>query len=212
MQSRVLLADDHSVVLQGLRRILERPGFEVVGAVENGRALVEAEAKLSPDVIVADISMPLLNGIEALRQIRKQNPKAKVIFLSMHPEVIYAVEAMKAGARGYLIKSADDEELILAIEKVLAGEVYVTPSLEKPVLNRLRAPRMSARVPAHALTERQREVLQLLAEGKQAKEIAEILNVSTRTVEFHKYRIMETLGIRTVAGLAAYAAKHGIVA
>ena len=212
MPSRVLLADDHSVVLQGLRRILERPGFEVVGAVENGRALVEAEATLSPDVIVADISMPLLNGIEALRQIRKQNPKAKVIFLSMHPEAIYAVEAIKAGARGYLIKSADDEELILAIEKVLAGEVYVTPSLEQPVLNRLRAPRMSARVTADALTERQREVLQLLAEGKQTREIANILNVSTRTVEFHKYRVMETLGIRTVAGLAAYAAKHGIVA
>lgn len=210
--SRILLADDHLVVQQGLRRILDRPEFEVVGAVRDGRALVEAEARLKPDVIIADISMPLLNGIEALRQIRQQNPKAKVIFLSMHPEAIYAVEAMKAGARGYLVKSADDEELIAAIGKVLAGEIYVTPSLAEPVLNRLRAPRLSARGSADALTERQREVLQLLAEGKQAKEIAALLNVSDRTVEFHKYRIMETLGIRTVAGLAAYAAKHGIVA
>lgn len=212
MRSRVLLADDHLVVLQGLRRILDRPEFEIVGAVSDGRALVEAAAKLRPDVIIADISMPLLNGIEALRHIRKQNRQAKVIFLSMHPEAIYAVEAIKAGARGYLVKSSDDEELITAIGKVLAGEVYVTPSLAEPVLNRLRAPRLSARGTADALTERQREVLQLLAEGKQAKEIAALLKVSGRTVEFHKYRIMETLGIRTVAGLAAYAAKHGIVA
>jgi len=212
MRSRVLLADDHSVVLQGLRRILDRAEFEVVATVRDGRALVEAAAKLKPDVIVADISMPLLNGIEAMRQIRKQDPKAKVIFLSMHPEAIYAVEAIKAGASGYLVKSADDEELITAIEKVLAGEIYVTPSLAEPVLNRLQAPRASAHDAADALTERQREVLQLLAEGKQAKEIAALLNVSHRTVEFHKYRIMETLGIRTVAGLAAYAARHRIVA
>jgi len=211
-RSRVLLADDHLVVLQGLRRILDRPEFEVVGAVRDGRALVEAAAKLKPNVIIADISMPTLNGIEAMRQIRKQNPKAKVIFLSMHPEAIYAVEAMKAGASGYLVKSADDEELIAAIEKVLDGEVYLTPSLAKSVLDRLQAPRASVHSAADALTQRQREVLQLLAEGKQAKEIAALLKVSDRTVEFHKYRIMETLGIRTVAGLAAYAAKHGIVA
>lgn len=212
MRSRILLADDHVVVLQGLQRILDRAQFEVVGAVSDGRALVEAAARLKPDAIIADISMPLLNGVEALRQIRNQNPKAKVIFLSMHPEAIYAVEAMKAGAKGYLVKSADDEELITAIRKVLAGEVYVTPSLAEPVFNRLRAPRISARGTSEALTLRQREVLQLLAEGKQAKEIAALLKVSGRTVEFHKYRIMETLGIRTVAGLAAYAAKHGIVA
>ncbi len=210
--ARVLLCDDHSVVLHGLQRILDRPEFEVVGAVRDGRALVMAATRLKPDLIVTDIVMPLLNGVEALRQIRKQIPRARVIFLTMHPEAIYAVEAIKAGAKGYLVKSADDEELIRAIKKVRAGEVYVTPSLEEPVLNRLRAPRASAREPAEALTLRQREVLQLLAEGKQAKEIATLLNVSTRTVEFHKYRIMETLGIRTVAGLAAYSARHGIVA
>jgi DNA-binding NarL/FixJ family response regulator len=212
MRSRVLIADDHLVVLEGLRRILDRPEFEVVGTVRDGRALVEAAAALKPDMIVADISMPLLNGIEAMRQIRAKNPSAKILFLSMHPEAIYAVEALKAGGKGYVIKSADDEELITAIKKVLAGEQYVTPSLAEPVFNRLNAPRASAHNAADALTERQREVLQLLAEGKQAKEIATLLKVSQRTVEFHKYRIMETLGIRTVAGLAAYAATHRIVA
>ncbi len=211
MPIRVLLADDHLVVLQGLRRILDRPEFEVVGAVQDGRALVEAAATVQHDVIIADVSMPLLNGVEAARQIRKSNPKAKIIFLSMHPEVVYAVEAMKAGASGYLVKSADDRELIRAIEIVHAGGTYLTPSLKEPVLIALTAPRKNPAGTVDGLTQRQREVLQLLAEGKQVKEIGALLKVSDRTVEFHKYRIMETLGIRTVAGLAAYAAKHGIV-
>jgi len=212
MRTRILLADDHSVVLQGLQRILDRPEFEVVEAVRDGRALVESVGTLKPDVVIADISMPLLNGVDAVRQLNGQHSKAKVIFLSMHPEAIYAVEAIKAGASGYLIKSADDEELVGAIKKVLAGEIYVTPSLEEPVMNRLQSPRASSLGPADALTPRQREVLQLLAEGRQTKEIADLLDVSVRTVEFHKYRIMETLGIRTVAGLAAYAAKNRILA
>lgn len=212
MRSRVLLCDDHPVVLKGLQRLLDCPGFEVAGAVQDGRALVDAAARLKPDVIIADISMPLLNGIEAVRQIRRQNPKARIILLTMHAEAPYAVEAMRAGAKGYLLKSADEEEFLTAIKKVLAGGIYVTSSLEELVLNRLRAPRAGSRGPAEALTPRQREVLQLLAEGKQAKEIAALLHVSGKTVEFHKYRIMETLGIRTVAGLAAYSAKHGIVA
>lgn len=211
MRTRILLADDHSVVLQGLQRILDRPEFEVVAAVRDGRALVESAATLKPDVIVADISMPLLNGVDAMRQLTQQHSKMKVIFLSMHPEAIYAVEAINAGASGYLIKTGDDEELITAIKKVLAGEVYVTPSLEEPVMNRLVAPRASAHGPSDALTPRQREVLQLLAEGRQAKEIAVLLGISVRTVEFHKYCIMGTLGIRTVAGLAAYATKNRIL-
>jgi DNA-binding NarL/FixJ family response regulator len=208
---KVLLADDHKVVLQGVRRILEYPEFEVVGTARDGRALVEAVRELKPDIIIADVSMPLLTGIEATRQIRKHNPKAKIIFLTMHPEAIYAVEAMKAGASGYLVKTADDEELIAAVRKVRDGGIYMTPQLEEVVLNALQAPRKSAHGAA-ALTTRQREVLQLLAEGKQAKEIAAVLNISSRTVEFHKYRIMETLGLKTVAALGAYAAKCGIVA
>jgi DNA-binding NarL/FixJ family response regulator len=211
MKTRILLADDHSVVLQGLQRILNRPEFEVVGAVQDGRALVEQTVALKPDMIIADISMPLLNGVEAIRQIEKLKLRVKVVCLSMHPEVAYAVEAIRAGAKGYLVKTADDEELITAIGKVLAGEIYVTPSLEEVVLNQLRAPRASTNGQGPALTQRQREVLQLLAEGKQAKEIAALLDVSVRTVEFHKYRVMEVLAIRTVAGLAAYAAKNRIV-
>jgi DNA-binding NarL/FixJ family response regulator len=210
-RTRILLADDHLVVLQGLRKILDRPEFEVVGAARDGRELVEAAARLKPDVIIADISMPLLNGIEAVRQIRKQDPAAKVIFLSMHPEAIYAVEAMKAGASGYLVKSADDEELIAAIKKVLGGGTYITPSLAERVLSRLQAPRLSLQETGDTLTERQREVLQLLAEGKQVKEIAAVLKISNKTVEFHKSRIKAALGIRTVAELAAYAAKHRMV-
>ena len=211
MRTRILIADDHSVVLQGLQRILNRPEFEVVGAVQDGRALVESAFELKPDLIIADIGMPLLNGVEAMKQIEKRKLRVKIICLSMHPEVAYAVEAIKAGARGYVLKTSDDAELLTAISKVLAGELHITPSMEEVVQNHLRAPRAGSNGPVPALTERQREVLQLLVEGKQSKEIAAVLDVSVRTVEFHKYRLMETLGIRTVAGLAAYATRNGIV-
>ena len=212
MRRRILLADDHSVVLEGLRRILNRPEFEVVGAVTNGRALVEAASNLRLDVIIADVSMPSLNGIEAARQICKLNPKSKIIFLTMHPEAIFAVQAMSAGASGYVLKNAAGDELITAIREVLEGRTYVTPSLAEPVMHALQARRKGSQGTTDRLTSRQREVLQLLAEGRTPKEIAAVLNVSYRTVEFHKYRIMETLGLRTVAALAAYAAKQGIVA
>lgn len=212
MRSRILLADDHAVVLEGLRRILDRPAFEIVGAVKDGRSLVEAAANLRPDVIIADVSMPSLNGVEAARQIRKHNPKSKIVFLTMHPEAMYAVEAMNAGASGYLLKNEAGEELITAIQEVLGGRTYVTPSLAEPVRHALQTRRKSAQGTTDGLTARQREVLQLLAEGRTPKEIAAILNVSYRTVEFHKYRIMEALGLRTVPALAAYAAKRGILA
>jgi len=212
MRWRILLADDHAVVLEGLRRILNRPEFEVVGAVTNGRALVEAASNLRLDVIIADVSMPSLNGIEAARQICKLNPKSKIIFLTMHPEAIFAVQAMSAGASGYVLKNAAGDELITAIREVLEGRTYVTPSLAEPVMHALQARRKGSQGTTDRLTSRQREVLQLLAEGRTPKEIAAVLNVSYRTVEFHKYRIMETLGLRTVAALAAYAAKQGIVA
>ena len=211
MRTRILIADDHTVVLQGLQRMLNRPEFEVVCAVQDGRALVERAIALKPDLIIADISMPLLNGVEAIRQIEKLKLRVKIVCLSMHPDVAYAVEAIKAGAKAYLVKTSDDEELLLAIKKVLAGELYITPSLEEVVLNHFRAPRASTNEQGPSLTQRQREVLQLLAEGKQAKEIAALLDVSVRTVEFHKYRVMEVLAIRTVAGLAAYAAKNRIL-
>lgn len=211
IRPRILLADDHAVVLEGLRRILDRPEFEVVGAVRDGRALVEAAASLRPDIIIADLSMPFLNGVEAARQILKSDRKPKIIFLTMHPEAMYAVEAINAGASGYVLKNEAGEELIKAIREVLDGRTYVTPSLWEPVMHAVRA-RRKALGKVDRLTARQREVLQLLAEGKHPKEIAAILNVSHRTVEFHKYRIMDTLGLRSVAELARYAVKQGIVA
>ncbi len=207
----VLLADDHAVVLEGLRRILDRPEFNIVGALRDGRALVEAAARLQPDLIVADVSMPLLSGIEAARQILRGDSKAKIIFLTIHPDVTYAVEAINAGASGYALKTEAGDELIKAIREVLAGRTYITPSLAEPVSQALQPRRKRSHRNPGTLTSRQHEVLQLLAKGKQPKEIAGLLNVSHRTVEFHKYRIMETLGLRSVAELAGYAVKRGIV-
>jgi DNA-binding NarL/FixJ family response regulator len=152
---RILLADDHTVVLQGLRRILDRRGFEIVGTVGDGRALVEAVQEPKPDLIITDIRMPVLNGIQAAREIRKHDPKAKIIFLTMHTEPIYAVEAMKAGASGYLVKNADVKELTAAIRKVLGGGIYLTPALQEPVLKALACPRENVRAPVDRPMERQ---------------------------------------------------------
>jgi DNA-binding NarL/FixJ family response regulator len=207
---RILLADDHAVVIEGLRRILDRPEFEIVGAVSDGRALVQAAADLEPDLIITDVAMPSLNGIEAARQISRQNQKSKIIFLTMHQEVIYAQQTLAAGGCGYVLKSAAGEELVAAIHDVLDGRVYMAKSIAQAVQQALDARPMSSRG-VDGLTGRQREVLQLLAEGRQAKEIAVTLKLSPKTVEFHKYRIMQTLGVRTVAELARYAVKQGIV-
>ena len=207
---RVLLADDHKIVAEGLRSILE-PEFEIVGTVEDGRALVEAAQKLNPDVIVVDISMPLLNGIEAARQLKKGSSQAKVVFLTMHPDVTYATRALEAGASGYVLKHAAPSELITAIREALKGRIYLTPLIAKDVLESFSVGSRKARKSDLELTPRQREVLQLVSEGRSAKEIASILHISTRTVEFHKYRLMEALGIRTNAELIQYAIKHGIV-
>jgi len=207
---RVLLGDDHTIVLEGLRRILD-PYCEIVGTAEDGRALVAAARELKPDVIVADISMPLLNGIEAARQIQKAGNSAKILILTMHPDATYATEAFRAGASGYVLKSSAASELVTAIQEVLKGRVYVTPLVAKDVLHTLLLAPTQPDTKGHDLTARQREVLQLVAEGKAAKEIAGILNVSPRTVEFHKYRIMEQLGLHTTAELTQYAIRHGIV-
>ena len=207
---RVLLADDHKIVAEGLRAILEQE-FELVRTVEDGRALLEAAEKLNPDVIVTDISMPLLNGIEAARQIKKLTPKVKIVFLTMHPDVTYATRALEAGASGYVLKHAAPSELITAIKEVLTGRIYLTPMIAKDVLDSFMSESHRRRKTVIELTPRQREVLQLTSEGRSAKEIASILNISTRTVEFHKYRMMESLGLRTNADLIQYAIKHGIV-
>lgn len=208
---RVLMADDHSLILAGLRKLVEEE-CEVVGVVENGRALVEAAQKLRPDLIFLDISMPLLNGLDAARQLRKLVPESQVIFLTMHISPTYATEAFQAGASGYLLKRSAASELGLAIQAVLQGRQYLTPLLTKEVLASALKPSTGAAVQARSatLTDRQREVLQLVAEGHGTKAVATLLNLSVKTVEFHKSRIMQQLNLHTTADLTKYAIIHGI--
>jgi len=209
-RARILLADDHRIVAEGLRSLLE-PEFELVGIVEDGRALLTAAEKLRPDVIVADISMPLLNGIDSVRQLKRTHEDIRVVFLTMHPDVTYAASAFEAGASGYVLKHSAPAELITAIQSALRGKTYVTPLLAGELMQFYKE-KHENRDEATRLTPRQREVLQLLAEGRSAKEIATILNISARTVEFHKYRLMDDLGLKTSADLVQYAIRHGIAA
>jgi len=207
---RVLLADDHRIVAEGLRSLLE-PEFELIGIVEDGRALLDAAEKLRPEVIVADISMPLLNGIDAVRQLRKFNTDIKVIFLTMHADIAYAASALEAGAQGYILKHSAPSELTTAIRSALKGRTYVTPLLAGEIMRNSNEGGKDQRDELTRLTVRQREVLQLLAEGHSAREIASIMNISPRTVEYHKYHMMEDLGMKTVAELIRYAVDKGIV-
>jgi DNA-binding NarL/FixJ family response regulator len=209
-KTRVLLADDHTIVAEGLRSLLEGE-FEFVGTVGDGRALLDAAQKLKPDVIVADISMPLLNGLDAARQLKRDGVTAKIIFLTMHTEAQLAAEAFRAGASGYVLKSSAGEELITAIHEVIKGRAYVTPLITRDVLSFLMDAARRTEQSAVRLTPRQREVLQLIAEGRTMKEIASILNISVRTVESHKYEMMEALGVQTNAELVQYAIKIGLV-
>ncbi|MDX2251409.1 MAG: response regulator transcription factor [Nitrospira sp.] len=209
---RLLMADDHSLVLAGLRKLVEAEG-EVVGTVEDGRALVEEAQKLRPDIILLDISMPLLNGLDAARQLTKLVPESKLVFLTMHATPTYAIEAFKAGASGYLIKRSAASELKQAIQAVIRGQHYITPLITRDVLAAtLPHPEGQMRQrPVAMLTPRQREVLQLVAEGKSAKAIASILHISAKTVEFHKARIMDMLDLHSTADLTKYAVAEGLV-
>ncbi len=198
-RARVLLADDHRMMAEGLKRLLD-PEFELVGMVEDGRALVEAAARLKPDVIVADITMPRLNGLEAIPLLKKDNPDARIVVITMHRETAYARRALAAGASGFVLKSSAPSELIAAIHAALAGRTFVTPEIAAEVSEAGGRSRRPSGDSAASLTPRQREILQLLAAGKAAKEIAALLGVSTRTVEFHKYKMMEALGLRTGSG------------
>ncbi len=206
---RVLLADDHAIVIEGLRRVLE-PEFEIVGEVADGRALVAAAEILRPDIIIADISMPLLNGIDAARQIRKVDRTAKIIFLTMHPDVMYAAEALAAGGSAYVLKSCAGAEIRDAIHEVLRGRIYVTPSINRAVVRAQMKRASRGEKLQSPLTPRQREVLPLIADGRTSKEMAEILHISPRTIEFHKYRILKALSLRTTAELVQYAIKSRI--
>jgi DNA-binding NarL/FixJ family response regulator len=208
---RILLADDHRMVAEGLKSLLS-PEFELVGVVEDGLALIEAAKKLRPDVIVADITMPRLNGLGALTQLKKEIPRVRVIFLTMHQDVAYARRALDSGASGFVLKHSAPAELVAAIHAALEGKTYITPALAGEVLQQIQRDPKAAKDPVASLTARQREILQLFAEGRSAKEISGMLNISARTVEFHKYQMMENLGLHNSTELTHFAIKHGIVA
>jgi len=207
---RVLLADDHLLVAEALKSLLT-PEFDLVGVVEDGRALVEAAGRLRPDVIVADITMPHLNGIDAMAQLRQGGDRTPVVFLTMHRDVTFARRALAAGASGFVLKHSASVELVAAIRAARQGKTYLTPQLAGEVLEAMKEGPERADDPVASLTPRQREVLQLLAEGRSAKEIAASLGISARTVEFHKYQMMETLDLHTNAELIHFAIKHGLV-
>ncbi|MEI6258825.1 MAG: response regulator transcription factor [Deltaproteobacteria bacterium] len=206
---RILLADDHRIVLEGLRGLLE-PEFEIVGAVEDGRTLVAEAKRLRPDLVVADISMPALNGIDAARQIKKLDARIRVVFLTMHADAGYAASAFEAGASGFVLKHSAPQELITAIRDAMRGRTYITPIIAGDLIDSYQQGRRDPEELKVVLSPRQREILQLHASGKSAKEMATILNISTRTVEFHKYRMMEQLNIKTSAELVQYAVKCGL--
>jgi DNA-binding NarL/FixJ family response regulator len=208
---RILIADDHSILLAGLKKLVEET-YEVVGTVEDGRALIEAAGRLKPDLILLDISMPLLNGLDAARQLKKLVPDSKLLFLTMHSSPTYATEAFKAGANGYLLKQSAASELPQAIAAVLRGQTYLTPAITREVLETALQPAEQAlKHSLSSLTPRQREVLQLIAEGKGTKEVATILNVSVKTVEFHKGRLMEQLDLHSTLALIKFAIAEGLV-
>jgi DNA-binding NarL/FixJ family response regulator len=205
-----MLADDHAIVIDGLRRLLE-PDFDVVGTVGDGEALLMAAKKLKPDVIIADFSMPLLNGIEAVRRLKKEGSSCKVVFLSMHADVELATEALKAGASGYVLKHSAAESLSQAIWSAMEGRLFVSPRISSDVMPNLTAPSRRGDGLTSRLTPREREVLQLVAEGRTIRGIAMILSVASRTVVFHKSNIMDKLGLRTTADLTQYAIKNRII-
>jgi DNA-binding NarL/FixJ family response regulator len=204
---RILMADDHLILLEAFKALLE-PAFEIVGTVTDGRTLLEEFARLNPDVVLLDIAMPLLNGLDAGRQIKAQRHSVKLIYLTMNPDPDLASEALRLGASGYVLKSSAVQELKQAIEEALRGRSYITPLITRDVVGSL----IQQRSARHELTVRQREVLQLLAEGKSMKEVGAILDLTPRTVAFHKYKMMEQLRLKTSAELVKFAVQQGMVA
>ena len=205
---RVLLADDHSLVLGAFENLLSGE-CDIVGQVADGRALIDAAEKLKPDVIVLDIGMPLLNGLEAGRQIKRRLREVKLVFLTMHEDADLAADAFRSGASAYLLKRSAASELATAIREVMQGRSYVTPLITAGLVGSLL--NVDEQKPAPELTPRQREVLQLLAEGRSMKEVGNLLNLTARTVAFHKYRIMDQLKVKSTAELIQYAVRHHIV-
>jgi DNA-binding NarL/FixJ family response regulator len=207
---RVLIADDHPVVAQGLKSLLSAE-FELVGVVADGQAMVQAAKTLHPDVIVADVTMPLLNGIEALEMLRQEGINVPVVFLSMHRHTGYARRALRAGAAGYVLKLSAPEELVQAIRAALDGGTFLSPALARSVFETPQGESTDVGERMAALTPHQRQILRLFADGLSAKEIARTLDISSRTIESHKYQIMETLGAKSSAELIRIAIRHGLV-
>ena len=203
---RILMADDHLMLLEAFKAMLA-PDFDIVGLVTDGRTLLEEFARLNPDVVVLDIGMPLLNGLDAGRQLKAQRRSVKLIYLTMNPDPDIAGEALRLGASGYVLKSSAAQELKQAIQEALRERSYITPLFTRDVVGSL----TQQRAPRPVLTDRQREVLQLLAEGKSMKEVAAILDLTPRTVAFHKYRMMEQLRLKTSAELVQFAVREGVV-
>lgn len=208
---RILIADDHTLVAEACRKLLE-PDYEIVATVSDGRALVRAVAELRPHLVVVDVAMPLLNGLDAGQQAKELLPSVKLIFLTMTHDADVAAEAFRRGASGYLVKTCAASELTTAVREVLRGKSYLSPMIARDTVDFLLRQDKKLVDEGDRLTERQREVLQLLAEGKCMKEVAAVLNLTTRTIAFHKYRIMEVLNVRTNAELVQYAIRNHLIA
>jgi two-component system, NarL family, response regulator NreC len=203
----VILADDHAMVAEGLGRLIGEVA-DLVGQVADGQQLVDSARRLKPDIIISDVSMPIMSGLDALRQLKAEGSQARFIFLTVHTEAQLAAEAIRAGASGYLLKAAAGEELFEAIRATMAGRVYLSPHIAGDVLRTISG---RANQGERQLTSRQREVLQLIAQGKRMKEIAADLNISVRTVEDHKSQLLVALGVKSTADLVKFAVKHGLV-
>jgi len=208
---RILIADDHTLVAEACKKLLESD-YEIVATVGDGRSLVRAAAELRPQLIIVDVSMPLLNGLDAGQQIKELIPSVKLVYLTMNHDADLAAEAFRRGASGYLLKTCAASELVIAVREVLRGKSYLSPMIAKDTVDFLLRQDKALVEEGQRLTERQREVLQLLAEGKCMKEVASVLNVTTRTVAFHKYRIMEVLNVKNNAELVQYAIRQHLIA
>lgn len=206
---RILLADDHALICSAFQKLLE-PKYEVVGSVGDGRALLKAALELKPDVVLLDITMPLLNGLDAGRALKKEMPSVKLVYLTMNTSYEFAEEALRAGASAYVLKNCESSDLLTAIDNALKGKTYVSLQIRRAMEQAFIRDPSSAGRPRH-LTQRQIEVLQMLAEGRSLGEVAEMLNITYRTVRFHKLRIMEELGINSNMELLRYAMKHGMI-
>jgi two-component system response regulator NreC len=208
MPIRVLLADNHVIVRQGLKSYLERGGIQVIGEASDGQEAVAFATKLQPDVAILDIGMPILNGIDAARELKQSLPKTKAVLLTRHDEDQYVTAALRAGIRGYILKTQAANDLVNAIQQVCRGEIYLSPGISRALVDAFLS---KTDMPEDPLTARERQVLQLIGEGKSTKEVASLLGVSVKTAESHRSRLMQKLDIHEVAGLVRYAVRHGVI-